>query len=70
MMMGTGFLQEEICVEVSLHNFHKYQVQWEKVISFEFAPKMEGSKNGDDGGAEGVIEAGQSLLNDQTFPMQ
>ena len=30
---------------------------------------MEGSKNGDDGGAEGVIEAGQSLLNDQTFPM-
>ena len=28
---------------------------------------MEGSKNGDDGGAEGVIEAGQSLLNDQTF---
>ena len=30
---------------------------------------MEGSKNGDDGGAEGVIEAGQSLLNDHTFPM-
>ena len=30
---------------------------------------MEGSKNGDDGGAEGVIEAGQSLLNDQTFPI-
>ena len=39
------------------------------MISFKFAQKMEGSKNGDDGGAEGVIEEGQSLLNDQTFPM-
>ena len=50
-------------------NFHKYQVQWEKVTSFEFAPKMESSQNGVYGGAWGVIEAGQSLLNDQTFPM-
>ena len=30
---------------------------------------MEGSKIGVDGGAEGVIEAGQSPLNDQSFPM-